>query len=221
MTSAMDHDSRPSALEVPAIKALKEQAALDAPPRGRMERSLSEDIREEREDLRQAAEHSLNVILDLSLDGVIRWVSPSWQEVIGTGVESVRGQPIASILVGNKTAFADAVESMQKDDSRSQIIRFTVEMGPSSVLRPKVTSVEATQGEDGTEREAPVEPAQTLDLEAQGIMVYDRTSGGESHVSFPTPFLLVCASACSSMFRLCGWSDPRLFARSRSICRTC
>jgi hypothetical protein len=40
---------------------------------------------EETEDLRQAAEQSQreNVLVELTLDNVIRWVSPSWQDVIG------------------------------------------------------------------------------------------------------------------------------------------
>ena len=40
-----------------------------------MDRSYSEDMRAEREDLREAAEETLNVILDLGLDGHIKWVS--------------------------------------------------------------------------------------------------------------------------------------------------
>lgn len=56
---------------------------------GQIERSLSADIREERQDLREAAEQTLNVIMDLSLEGVVRWVSPSWTDVIGTTMESV------------------------------------------------------------------------------------------------------------------------------------
>ena len=50
-------------LAPPAVSQLRAQAG------GQMERSLSADIREEREDLREAAEQTLNVIMDLSLDG--------------------------------------------------------------------------------------------------------------------------------------------------------
>jgi len=40
---------------------------------------------EETEDLRQAAEQSQreNVLLELTLDSIIKWVSSSWQDVIG------------------------------------------------------------------------------------------------------------------------------------------
>lgn len=48
-----------------------------------MERTPSMAIRAEKEDLKEAAEDSFNVILDLNLDGNVRWVSPSWEDVIG------------------------------------------------------------------------------------------------------------------------------------------
>jgi len=155
----------PSTLAPPAVSLLRAGAGV-------MERSLSEDIREEREELREAAEQTLNVIMDLNLDGTIRWVSPSWVDVIGTQPESVAGTAVADLIVSeNKTAFADIVESMKKDDSKSQIIRFAVQLGPLSRLLPL---------EIVTEPESAAQSA-AVDLEAQGIMVYDTASGGESH----------------------------------------
>lgn len=161
-------------LEPQKVSQLRAQAAGSA-----MERSLSEDIREEREDLREAAEQTLNVIMDLSLDGKIRWVSPSWEDVIGTTLDSVQGKSIKELLLGdNKEVFTDVVESMKKDDSRSQIIRFSVKLGPASKLIPLDVLDEVTEGSEPLE-----EKSATIDLEGQGIMVYDRSSGGESHVS--------------------------------------
>ena len=157
-------------LAPPVVTQLREEGG-DA-----MARSLSADIREEREDLRKAAEQTLNVILDLSFDGTIRWVSPSWTDVIGTATEDVQGKSIKDLLVGeDKDIFTQAVESMKEDDSRSQIIRFTVSLGPASKLAPLE---EPTEGET-EEQQRPA----TIDLEGQGIMIYDRSSGGASHVS--------------------------------------
>lgn len=139
-----------------------------------MERSLSEDIRDQREELREAAEQTLNVIMDLNLDGTIRWVSPSWTDVIGTQPESVTGTAIADLIVSeDKSVFATVVESMKKDDSRSQFLRFAVKLGPLSRLFP----IEHVKEEGEASEDAVIE------LEAQGIMVYDGASGGESHVS--------------------------------------
>lgn len=149
----------PSLLAPPAVSSLRA---------GKMERSLSENIREEREDLREAAEQTLNVIMDLNLDGTIRWVSPSWVDVVGTQPEEVTGTAIADLIVSdNKSIFADVIESMQRDDSKSKFIRFAVKVGPLSRLLPLESAEEPT----------------TIDVEAQGIMVYDGASGKDSHVS--------------------------------------
>jgi len=164
----MEEPATPNTLAPPAVTSLRAGGAA-------MERSLSEDIREEREELREAAEQTLNVIMDLNLDGTIRWVSPSWVEVIGTQPESVAGTRIADLIVSdNKAIFADIVENMKKDDSRSQFIRFALKLGPLSKLLP----LEIVQEPDTAGAPA------FVDLEAQGIMVYDSASGGESHVGF-------------------------------------
>jgi len=196
-----DHGGNiPQFLAPPAVTALKAEARESDSRRMQMERSLSEDIRAEREDLREAAEQTLNVILDLGLDGRIKWVSPSWKQVVGSSPESVEGQSISDLLIGsNKNVFHDAVQAMREDDSRSRFIRFSLHLGAESVLRfapkpqlvaeptaeevPKSTDEENTSQneEDGEEK-----LTEALDMEAQGIMVYDRSGGTESHVS-PAP----------------------------------
>ncbi|KKA28707.1 hypothetical protein TD95_003792 [Thielaviopsis punctulata] len=162
------------------------------------QRSFSRDIREERDELREAADQSLNFIVDVNLDGTIRWTSPSWAEVIGTEGSEEVGKPFSDLIVSdNKTAFIDAVEAMKKDDSRSYRIRFAMELGPlSRIARPPPTPTiqttfaseegDHTDGEETRPKEEelfskPEEVMPVVDLEAQGIIVYDSTSGGESH----------------------------------------
>ncbi|KZF23739.1 kinase-like protein [Xylona heveae TC161] len=168
----------------PAVVALKEGRPRD-PSKNRVtvERTLSADIREGREDLKEAAEQTLVVILDVDLDGVIRWVTPSWRDVIGTAPESVQGRPISDVLLDNKNAFADAAEFMKKDDSRSHIIRFSVRMGPDSRLKPNPIDAAVHAEEEGfrPEEVSETEGTSVISLEAQGILVYDRTSGEVSH----------------------------------------
>ncbi|KAH0498793.1 hypothetical protein TgHK011_006030 [Trichoderma gracile] len=166
----MDKPSSPAvaSLAPPAVSSLRAQQATA------MERSISQDIREEREELREAAEQTLNAIAYLNLDGTIKWVSPSWTDVVGTPSESVEGVPISDLIVGeNKNIFTDVVESMKRDDSKSHRVRFSVALGPLSKLR----SLESLQPLDPSQ---PL-PTEVADLEAQGIMVYDSASGGESH----------------------------------------
>ncbi|KAF2146586.1 uncharacterized protein K452DRAFT_218378 [Aplosporella prunicola CBS 121167] len=164
-------------LAPPAVTALKLEATSAPRARQPMERSVSQSIRDEMEDLKEAAEQALNVLLDLNMDSTIRSVSPSWREVVGTDPDSVVGKPIADYLVGNKRAFADAVDNMKQDDARSRLIRFCMHMGPASRLKPKR---EAQSAEEPAE-ERPEESDQILNLEAQGIMSYNPTSGNDCH----------------------------------------
>lgn len=179
------------------IKAIRDEDVTNA---AAMERTASMDMRKEREDLKTAAEQSQNVILDLGLDGTIRWVSPSWRDVVGTTPESVRGVPIADLLLSSKEGFVNAVESMKKDDSKSRIVRFRLRMGPLSVFKQSppeksqeedqkegedASKVETEEGsnEDQAAEEKEEEEEQVINLEGQGIIVYDRSSGNDSHVS--------------------------------------
>jgi serine/threonine-protein kinase RIM15 len=193
--NATNESTETKYLEPPTITALRQEArhsdpSLPVP----MERTLSQDIREECEDLKEAAEQTPNVVMDLDMDGRIKWVSPSWKEVIGTDVEEAEGQPISDIVLDNKTVFEDAVRTLQGDDSRSQIVRFAVRLGPASVFRQR--SRRSIERQELADQEA--EPADStadeaedmLNLEGQGIMVYE--SSGASHVSFP--LLLFCFS---------------------------
>ena len=118
-------------LTAPAAVGLRRGPPSQLFSRVLMERTISEDIREEREDLKEAAEYTQSVVVDLTLDGIIRFVSPSWLEIVGTTPDTVIGKPIANLLVSDKRIFANATEALQKDDSRSQNVRFSVIMGPT------------------------------------------------------------------------------------------
>ena len=178
----MAGETPPGLLVPPAVTALKEEAAVVNKPRGHMERTVSTDIREEREDLEKAAEPSLNAIMDLNLDGTIRWISPSWEELTGALPDTIVGQPIAEIITcDNQKIFTDAIDSMRKDDSKSRIIRFMVDC----VGQDDDTEEEQDQEKsmDKSEQLKATTSNEQILLEAQGIMVYDRSTGQESHVS--------------------------------------
>ncbi|KAJ5091110.1 hypothetical protein NUU61_005980 [Penicillium alfredii] len=178
----------PQFLAPPAVTALRQEARNINP---KMTRTMSDDMREERADLKEAAEQTLNIIVDLDLEGRIKWVSPSWKQVVGSSPDSVEGRMISDILLGNKDVFHDAIESMKQDDSRSRFIRFAVQMGPDSVLkyspepRPVDTTAEATEekSEENTEpsQEMHKQKEDVLTMEGQGIMVYDRTDNEAGH----------------------------------------
>ncbi|KAK3675590.1 rim15, signal transduction response regulator [Recurvomyces mirabilis] len=205
----------------PVVAALRGAAGRDGADRTHMERTISMDIREEREDLKRAAEQSTNAILELGLDHSVKWVSPSWQDLTGMPAQDVIGKPIAELLAENTGVFADCIEAIRKDDSKSRILRFAVKAPESRVsgdaasadektpVEPKemhygpdpntaeassLGTTSPTEMEDVTQAmsnveigpsitqaEESAESQEVIELEAQGIMVYDRTTGEESH----------------------------------------
>lgn len=142
-----------------------------------MERSFSQDIQEGTRELKEAAEQTRNIILDLSLDGKIRWVSPSWTDVVGNTLEAVKGKAIADFIADSPDVFTEAIKALQTDDSKSQFVKFCVKVGPSSELHDMLKDDSKHQEVSKEHPEAP----DLLHLEGQGIMVFDRASGGESH----------------------------------------
>ena len=172
-------------LAPPVLAAIRNE---EIAARVKMERTVSQEIREEREDLKEAAEQSLNVIVDIGLDGIVRWVSPSWKDVVGTPVEAVQGKPITDVFLEDEECgtFRDTVESMKEDDSRSQTVRFRVRLGPSSHFSHDTAMLAAQREAEGFRQDEAQEDeqVQTITLEGQGIMVYDVSTGGESHVGF-------------------------------------
>ncbi|EXJ88726.1 AGC protein kinase [Capronia coronata CBS 617.96] len=168
-------------LQTPAIAAIKGDAGFgNEVTRHAMERSFSQDIQEGTQELKEAAEQTRNIILDLGLDGHVRWVSPSWTDVVGTELDAVRGHKISEFISDNPEVFETAIEALKRNDSKSQIVKFAVKIGTSSDMAPMLPTEdrEPPTGDDIATDEA---EQTTLELEGQGIMVYDRTSGGESH----------------------------------------
>lgn len=185
-TSATPHEAAQNAqddhvLVSPTVTAIKQDAGIGRLQSGLvMERSFSQDIQEGSQELKEAAEQTRNIILDLGLDGIIRWVSSSWTDVVGTNLENVKGNPISRFIADDPEVFTRAIESLKSDDSKRKFVKFCVKVGPDSNLDPMLRQ----EQKDDLDRAADEggSPEQTLALEGQGIVVYDRTAGGESHV---------------------------------------
>ena len=181
-------DQKDQFLAPPVLETIRNE---DIAARVRMERTFSQEIRDERADLKEAAEHSLNVIVNLCLDGTIRWASPSWRTVIGTPFEEVEGKAIGDVVIPDESGrnpFLDAIESMKQDGSKSQMIRFRVRLGPSSAYSKDSGLLASQKDAEGSSDAASEDEAEdkSIVLEGQGIMVHDRTSAASSHVSLVT-----------------------------------
>jgi serine/threonine-protein kinase RIM15 len=165
----------------PNVTTIKQDAGTGRLHSGQvMERSFSQDIQEGSQELKEAAEQTRNIILDLDLDGTIRWVSPSWTDVVGTPIENVKGKPISRFIADDPEVFTQAIESLKSDDSKFKFVKFCVKIEPNSELDPTLRQEQKDDLDLALGESGPLE--QILALEGQGIVVCDRAAGGESHV---------------------------------------
>src|SRR5947207_11523722 len=129
---------------------------------------------EETEDLRQAAEQSQreNVLVELTLDNIIKWVSSSWQDVIGyyslhtkanfprSDAKDVVRHSISKVLVGDQHVFDKATDIILADDAHSLRVRFMVALGDAS----KYDDEQDEQGVSKLDDKLP----EALEMEGQG-----------------------------------------------------
>lgn len=79
----------------------------------------------EQVDLREASADSLPVVMELDLDGRIRYVSSNWETVVGTAVRQILHRPISDLLIGATPAdlsvFNDALAQMVRDNASYKV----------------------------------------------------------------------------------------------------
>lgn len=167
-------------LQPPVLNQIRNE---DNAARVRMERTFSQEIRDERADLKEAAEHSFNVVIDTSLDGIVRWVSPSWKVVIGTPLETVQGKPISEVILDKSDPFSDVMASVREDDSRSQTVRFRVALGSESLLHQNEALLTAQRDYDGFKQDDIENVEASVVLEGQGMMVFERQAENAGYSS--------------------------------------
>lgn len=179
-----------------------------------IDRSITTAIRTERQELKEAAEQSKNVILDLSLDGVVRWVSQSWKDVVGLDPAMTKGRKMVEIIDEPEDLFGNAIDAMRQDDTRSHIVRFGIKLG-RVLNKPTGPETEVQTNEVGVAEDREVE---SIMLEAQGIMVYDRSTGAQSHVSTGKLSDVNDLTNLRVLCRPCGCSGHSRGRRSLSTC---
>ncbi|KAF8311179.1 hypothetical protein DL93DRAFT_2061386 [Clavulina sp. PMI_390] len=133
----------------------------------------NEDREEASEVLRIQVEEaqSLNVVLDLTLDGEggqqFAWINPAWYDVIGTNPNMLLGTPIAEHLhPADADVFREATQQLQEDDSHTLEVQFRIKVKPEGA-----GEVPPEHGNADWFRE----------MEGKGMLMYDRAEGTPSH----------------------------------------
>ncbi|KAI5949544.1 RIM15 [Candida jiufengensis] len=83
-------------------------------------RSLEEQI-----DLRLASSNNPTIIMELDLDGNIRYLSQNWEYIVGTSVKKIVNHPISKLIIGSNDddyqVFKKAIDSMIFDDASYKV----------------------------------------------------------------------------------------------------
>ncbi|EGV66664.1 rim15, signal transduction response regulator [Yamadazyma tenuis] len=112
-------------------------------------------------DLSLASSNNPTTVLELDLDGNIKYLSKNWEIIVGTKVKKMIQKPISSFIIGNNeddlNVFNYAIEKMIKDDD-SYKIQFITATDDKSIPDYEINitpnnSVEESETENDLQRE--------------------------------------------------------------------
>ncbi|OLY80282.1 putative serine/threonine protein kinase IRE, partial [Smittium mucronatum] len=117
-----------------------------------------------------------SMLLELSLDGIIRYVSPAWQRILGSDPSYLVDQPIESIMDSqNKNICMLAMDQLVADQTRTVETHFYLK----KIFSPPVDPI----GDCNLSTKPVKNSDNSLVLvEAKGMLMYDKTLNLPSHV---------------------------------------
>lgn len=113
---------------------------------------------DDEQDLRTALSNNPTMIMELDMDGNVRYLLSNWNKIVGTKSKKIVGKPIANIIVANTpedlTVFQDAISKMIADDC-SYKVKFVTATGDGDANDESTTSSQHGEGEgdDGDDTE--------------------------------------------------------------------
>lgn len=82
------------------------------------------EIIQEQIDLRLASSDNPTAVMELDLDGNIRYLSQNWETIVGTKIKKLVNRPISNIIIGNdedSKVFSNSIEQMVRDDGSYKV----------------------------------------------------------------------------------------------------
>ena len=96
----------------------------EAGPKPNMDFPNFVEIIQEQIDLRLASSDNPTAVMELDLDGNIRYLSQNWETIVGTKIKKIVNKPISNIIVGNdddSKVFNNSIELMIRDDGSYKV----------------------------------------------------------------------------------------------------
>lgn len=141
--------------------------------------------------LKIASDQSTTILLELDMNGRVRYLSKIWEKIVGTKCRSIIERPIFDVILGtdqDKSVFQRALDMMIRDDN-SYRVRFIVE---TNDITSDISSEEDERAVNSQDSSSPgsVETkhcgplstnGEVIELEAQGILLHDNFTNLPSH----------------------------------------
>ena len=97
------------------------------------------DTLDEQIDLRLASADNPTTVMELDLQGNVRYLSKNWEIIVGTNIKKIVNKPISNIIIGNSEedtlVFNNAMDQMITDDG-SYKVKFITATNDRNVLPP-------------------------------------------------------------------------------------
>lgn len=196
INSPLRPDSKSPVIRVPSRKKPMANLGLTA-------------LMEEQIDLRLASGDNPTAVMELDLDGNVRYLSQNWEVIVGTSIKKIIGKPISNIVIGNGpedlNVFVVAMNQMIKDDI-SYKVKFVTATNNIKIDKSLTTDQDADTSSDltddgnneisATDEFSPLDEdietssetsskvsnnGEIIELEAQGILIHDSKSKLPTH----------------------------------------
>ncbi|KAI0461751.1 hypothetical protein LJB42_004824 [Komagataella kurtzmanii] len=144
--------------------------------------------------LQEATARNPVLVLELTLDSKIKYISKSWESIVGTSIEKLIGTPISEIIVGSeddKAVLQKATDIMIVDDN-SYRVKFTT---PTNTLKHEPSESEGEEEEQAPDIHSSPKSLERnsnicsdlstdggfIQLEGQGILIHNNTTHTPTH----------------------------------------
>ncbi|KAG5519964.1 hypothetical protein PMAC_000241 [Pneumocystis sp. 'macacae'] len=129
----------------------------------------------------------INILIELSLDGKLKWLSPSWKDIVGIDSKQALGRPISDFLVGDDNVFSRAINVLLEDDSHIFRIYFNVvtNLSPIDEIERDISFIsnneETASFKNKNEVSSRKKLTGVLEMEGHGILIRDRFTSNAIH----------------------------------------
>lgn len=150
----------------------------DLEAEGYTDQDLTADTNEEQDDLVEATARNPTAVLELDMDCNVRFLSKSWETLVGTKIKKIVHRPVADIVIADsdfdKNVFTRALEIMTVDDL-SYRVKFITPTNYNHEASDNESSNSSNEDNDAPDsiHSGISTDGGFIEMEGQGILIHD------------------------------------------------